>query len=99
MVSLENLRQTVDDLDEKIVQLLNERAEAARAIGREKQRRDLPVRDDEREADVLRRIERLSEGPLTGEQLSRVYSMLMQVCSELQDGDREAVPERHGGGV
>ena len=61
---LRRLRRRIDALDRRIVALLNERAELARDVGREKVasgRR--AVRDAEREREVLLRVSMANDGP------------------------------------
>ena len=61
---LARLRAEIDELDRRIVALINERNELVRAVGHEKLamgRRH--VRDREREREVLLRVSIANEGP------------------------------------
>lgn len=51
---LESLRRDVRDIDLRLLVLLRDRLDRARAIGREKRRRGLPLRNFEVEAQVIR---------------------------------------------
>ncbi len=64
MTSLEDLRQEIDSLDERIVELLNARADTVVKIGAFKNADGATVFAAERELAVLERISALSKGPL-----------------------------------
>ena len=87
---LRRLRRRIDALDRKIVALLNERAELARAAGREKTaigRR--AIRDVEREREVLLRVTMANTGPTPQADLLAVYRRLMAVTRALETRDRK----------
>ncbi|MCG8407133.1 MAG: prephenate dehydratase [Phycisphaerales bacterium] len=84
MTSLQDLRKKIDELDEKIVRLLNERAEAAVEIGRLKASTGTAVFAPDRERAVLNRVAGLSAGPLSKESLSAIYRELMSASFALE---------------
>jgi chorismate mutase/prephenate dehydratase len=75
--SLEALRTEIDALDEKIVALLNERAQVVVHIGKLKQRDQQPIYAPDREKAVLEKLRRLNRGPLPDRCLEAVYRELM----------------------
>ena len=77
-------RRKIDDVDEQIVQLINERAKAARAIGEIKQAQGLPVYEPQREKDVFAHIRRINPGPLTDAEIVDVYERIIDVMRALQ---------------
>ena len=77
-------RRKIDDVDEQIVQLINERAKAARAIGEIKQAQGLPVYEPQRENDVFAHIRRINPGPLTDAEIVDVYERIIDVMRALQ---------------
>lgn len=86
---LRRLRRRVDALDRRIVALLNERAELARAIGHEKAaagRRT--VRDAEREREVLLRVTMANHGPIPQADLIALYRRLIAASRALEARDR-----------
>ncbi len=86
---LRRLRRRIDALDRKLVALLNERAELARAVGHEKHRVGRrAVRDLEREREVLLRVSMANTGPLAQADLLAVYRRLMQSTRALEARDR-----------
>ncbi len=87
---LEQLRREIDDLDRRIVGLLNERAKKGRAIGQEKAALGwTTVRDPEREREVLLRVTIANEGPLPQEDLLAIYRRLIDATRALEDRDRD----------
>ena len=89
---LRRLRRRIDALDRRIVRLLNERAELARAVGTAKTnggRR--AVRDPEREREVLLRVTMANEGPTPQADLLAIYRRLFAVARSLETRDRQRV--------
>lgn len=81
---LEEWRRRIDRLDARLVRLLNERAACAQAIAREKRRRGLEVPDPAREAQVLERVCRLNEGPLSDGALERIFRAVIAEMRALE---------------
>lgn len=71
-------RQAIDAIDQQILSLLNERATHAQAIGTLKGTG--VVYRPEREAQVLRRIQDLNQGPLPDEAIGRLFREMMSEC-------------------
>jgi chorismate mutase/prephenate dehydratase len=84
MASLQDLRQTIDRLDDEIVGLLNARAEAAVEIGRLKTASGAGVFAADREREVLNRVSGISKGPLSRESLLSIYRELMSASFALE---------------
>ena len=87
---LRRLRRRIDALDRRIVRLLNERAELARDVGREKVaagRR--AVRDAEREREVLLRVSMANAGPTPQADLLAIYRRLIASARALETVERE----------
>lgn len=78
----EALRGQIDETDRELVALFLRRQELARRMGEYKRAHDLPVRDEAREAEVLR-----SRGDLAPEQrcaVERLFETLMELSREVQ---------------
>jgi len=76
-------RAAIDALDEKIVALLNERANHAAAIG--KLKANGGAYRPEREAEVLRRVVLANRGPLANEALARLFTEIISACRALEE--------------
>ena len=86
---LRRLRRRIDALDRRIVRLLNERAELARDVGREKARVGRrAVRDPEREREVLLRVSMANVGPTPQADLLAIYRRLFAVARSIEARDR-----------
>ncbi len=81
-------REKIDQLDEQLVRLINERARAARAIGELKRDSELPVYEPKREQQVFEHVRAVNAGPLTDAELVDVYQRIMDVMRTLQRRDR-----------
>lgn len=71
------LRQKIDELDARLVELINERAKTVVAIGKLKKAGDTPVYAPHREAEVLERALGLNQGPLGNRTIEAVFRELM----------------------
>ncbi|HHJ14889.1 MAG TPA: prephenate dehydratase [Gammaproteobacteria bacterium] len=90
--SLDELRRRIDELDEQIQSLLNARAECARQVAKTKQREDPQAvfYRPEREAEVLRRVRERNQGPLSDEEIARLFREIMSACLALEQPLRVA---------
>ena len=83
---LEELRRSIDEVDDRIVSLLSRRATLALEIGGCKARRGLAAADPARETLVLDRLAALAAGsPLPPEALREIYAAIIRACREIQD--------------
>jgi len=79
---LKQHRDAIDGIDVQVLDLLNQRASHARAIGEIKG--GGVVYRPEREAQVLRRIRSLNQGPLSSESVARLFREVMSECLALE---------------
>ncbi len=80
---LQGFRDRIDNIDEQIQRLLNERAHVAREVGASKTAQGLHTADfyrPEREAQVLRKVIGRNKGPLRNEEIARLFREIMSVC-------------------
>lgn len=83
-MKLKNLRNKIDDLDKKIIQLLNVRAKASLEIGTIKKKNGISIYSPAREREVLKKITILNRGPLTSAALEAVYREIMSSSLALE---------------
>ncbi len=83
---LDNIRQKIDELDEKLQALINERAQLAQNVAEIKQQQgdDAQFYRPEREAEVLRSVLARNDGPLSGEEMARLFREIMSACLALE---------------
>jgi chorismate mutase / prephenate dehydratase len=80
------IRQRIDALDAEILKLISERARCAQDVARLK-RLSSPEVDcyrPEREAEVLTKVMARNPGPLSGEEITRLFRELMSACLALE---------------
>ena len=87
-MDISDWRKKIDELDVQLVRLINQRAEAARAIGEIKRKADLPVYEPHREQEVFDRVREANPGPLADKELLHVYERIIDVMRTLQRRDR-----------
>lgn len=83
-LSLQELRQQIDQIDAEILALLNRRARLAQDVGHVKAQTNAPVFRPEREAQVLRAIADNNPGPLHNRDLQTIYREMMSACRALE---------------
>ena len=86
---LHALRIRIDQLDEKILDLISERARCAQEVGhiktRDQQEGEAVIfYRPEREAQVLKRIMELNKGPIDNEEMARLFREIMSTCLALE---------------
>jgi chorismate mutase-like protein len=82
---LEEFRVAIDDLDRRIVELLNERTRVVEDIGRVKRSAQLPIYEPKREDQVFDNISQASaDGPLTREAVRRIYERIIDEMRMVQ---------------
>lgn len=92
-MNLDNLadcRRRIDDLDLRILALLNERTQVVEEIGRIKQELGLPIYEPKREDDVFRNVTMHNTGPLPAEAVRRLFERIIDEMRTLQRMRREA---------
>ncbi len=78
------LRKEIDEIDEKILSLLNERLSLGGEIGRIKKNKGDQVLDRSRENQILERLSELNRGPIKQNVLLHIFSEIMAASRELQ---------------
>jgi prephenate dehydratase (EC 4.2.1.51) len=87
---LKALRVRIDSLDEKILELISDRARCAEEVARVKTASlaegEKPVfYRPEREAAVLKRVMERNKGPLGNEEMARLFREIMSSCLALEE--------------
>jgi chorismate mutase len=86
-VDIADWRKKIDSLDEQIVQIISERARAAKAIGELKRETELPVYEPQRERHVFDHVKAINPGPLDDAEMLHVYERIIDVMRTLQRRD------------
>jgi chorismate mutase len=83
-MEISDWRKKIDELDEQIVRLISQRAEAAQAIGELKKTAALPVYEPGREQAVFEHVRAVNPGPLADTEMQHVYERIIDVMRTLQ---------------
>ena len=77
-------RKKIDEIDQKLVDILNQRAQAVQEIGRLKRDSQLPIYEPDRERIVLTQVQERNQGPLHHRHLVQIYERIMDVMRNIQ---------------
>ena len=81
---LERCRVLVDDVDRRLVALLNERTRVVQDIGRVKRQTQMPIYEPKREDQVFANIGASNGGPLTAEAVRRIFERIIDEMRMIQ---------------
>jgi len=89
---LEEFRVVIDQIDRRIVALLNERTEIVECIGRVKRESQMPVYEPRREDQVFANIAQANQGPISHEAVRRIFERIIDEMrgiqrARMQDGE------------
>lgn len=82
--SVDAIRKKIDQVDAKLVALLNDRASLAQRIGHTKSLNSEEVYAPSREKEILYRVSRLSRGPLSDQAIRSIYREVISACRSLE---------------
>jgi chorismate mutase/prephenate dehydratase len=83
-MNLDDWRSRINQLDDQILHLLNQRAEAVLRIGDLKRRQDGPSYVPEREAEILARLAAANSGPWPVAAVRAVWVEILSACRALE---------------
>lgn len=81
---ISELRTVIDDIDGKLLDLINRRLATARKIGQIKSVKQLQVQDRSRERRVLARLDELNQGPIKADDLHHLFMEIIGITREIQ---------------
>src|SRR3569833_970964 len=86
-LNLDEVRTRIDSIDEKIHELISDRARLAQLVGisKTKEGRTVDFYRPEREAQVLRMARERNNGPLRDEEVLRLFREIMSACLAQQE--------------
>jgi len=87
-MNLADWRRRIDEIDKKLVELLNERSRCALEIGKLKQAENIPLYQPQRENEVLENAEHNNSGPLTDAAIRRLFE---RIIDEARAAERDAM--------
>jgi chorismate mutase/prephenate dehydratase len=82
--TLEQLRTSIDRIDDRIVELLNERARVVLEVGRHKSGSNMDFHVPDRERQIYERLHNLNPGPFPNDALRSIYREIISACLSLE---------------
>ena len=86
---LDALRRSIDEIDSRLLALIEERVRLVLAVGDYKRQHDLPIYDPERERKLLERLTAEARPPLEQGTVRRIFERLIDESRRLE--------QRHAG--
>ena len=83
-MTINDWRRRIDEIDRKLVELLNERSRCAIEIGRLKRAEHEPLYQPEREREVLENVERTNTGPLSNPAIRRLFERIIDEARSVE---------------
>ena len=83
------LRLAINKIDEKILDLINQRLMLAKKIGRVKNLGRLPISDTMREKEIIERLLQKNRGPLRDDGLRHIFGAVIAEGRNVQKTDRK----------
>ena len=83
VIAIDEHRVRIDEIDRKIVPLLNARAEMSLAIRALKPGAQMALYDPKREEEIFERVALCNAGPLFNDDLKAIYEVILKVSKEM----------------
>jgi len=87
-MNIADWRKRMDEIDKKLVELLNERCRCALEIGHIKQQSKIPLYQPAREKEVIANAETNNQGPLSHAAIRRLFE---RIIDEARSAERVAM--------
>ena len=90
--AIDDWRRRIDAIDQRLVELLNERAQCAMEIGHLKRDQGLPVYQPDREQEILANVESANRGPLEDTAVRRLFERVIDEARSMERVARRGEP-------
>jgi len=91
MNDFDQLRKRINEIDQQLVKLLNERSQCAVEIGHIKKKLNVAAWQPQREAEILRNVVKSNQGPLDDAAIRRLFE---RIIDEARSLERHAMEEQ-----
>ncbi|MDA1312960.1 MAG: chorismate mutase [Acidobacteria bacterium] len=81
-------RARIDEIDQRLLELLNERVSCVLKLSPLKLRAAIPVYSPEREREVISKLQERNDGPLDDEAVQRIFALIMKEMRAVQERER-----------
>jgi chorismate mutase len=96
-MDIEGWRVKIDDIDRRLVELLNERGRCAIEIGHLKRGQSIPIYEPDRERKIFDNVARYNQGPLSQRALRDIFERIIDEMRAIQK--HEALGDKAAGGL
>ena len=83
-MDIDEIRLKINQLDNELLQIFNQRAALALKIGEVKKELNLPIYDPRREKLIFERMKNLNEGPLDDAAITRLFERVIDESRSLE---------------
>ena len=83
-MDISDWRKKIDEIDQEIIRLLNQRAGYSMEICKIKNHHGYSIHDPDREKKIFRSITQCNNGPLSNQAMLNIYQAVVQECRNLQ---------------
>jgi chorismate mutase len=91
-LGIPQLRQSIDQLDRQILELISERLRLVMQVGEVKRSLGLDVYDPARENDLLERVARAAPAPVTSAMAQRIFQCIIEESRNLEQRHVSELP-------
>ena len=81
---LDVYREQINEIDHKLVDLLNERAKIVMKVKKLKQQEDVPLYDARREEELIENIAKYNKGPLYRDNVIQIFESILRNVQVLE---------------
>ena len=86
-IDLSKVREEINNIDKKIVKLLERRFNCAMKVGQYKKQNNLSIYDENREKIVIEECVKLLNNPQYNGYLENLYTDIMRISKEIQENE------------
>ena len=79
-----NYRDKINEIDKKMVDLLNERAELVLSVKRLKESENVPLYDAKREEELVENVAKYNKGPLYNDNIIQIFESILRNVQVLE---------------
>ncbi|WP_303721207.1 chorismate mutase [Malonomonas rubra] len=83
-MDIDDIRVKINQLDDELLRIFNERALLALEIGHIKKKLNLPIYDPKREKLIFERMKQINPGPLENEAIVRLFERVIDESRSLE---------------
>jgi len=82
--NINKLRKSIDEIDEKLLDLINKRLLIGKEIGNIKKKNKERITDNARESAILKKLKDFNKGPLRDDTLDHIFTQIISESREIQ---------------